>query len=327
MISEYKNVFYTFNLNIIGGVETFLFELARKYGKYDITVFYQTGDLNQIRRLKKYVKVRKYNGEKIKCEKMFFNYDIDIIDNIEAKEYVMIIHAMFKSQKDIVAITHPKITKYLCVSESAGKEFEELTGIKPELCRNPLQMSKEEKKPVIWLISATRLTYEKGKHRMIKLANDLDNAGINYIWLIFTNDTDVIDNPNIVYMKPRLNIRPYIASIKGKGFGCQLSDAEGDCFFTRECEELGVPLIVTPIPSFKEQGLKENINCYYMPFDMVDTKVERLLNILEYEPYSIADQWDKYLFHSKSTYIEDKEDFSEDDEVQEQFNFNKYARM
>ena len=51
----------------------------------------------------------------------------------------------------------------MCVSESAGKEWEELTGIKPKLCRNPLEITEEEKKPILYLVSATRLTKEKRK--------------------------------------------------------------------------------------------------------------------------------------------------------------------
>ena len=140
---------------------------------------------------------------------------------------------------------------------------------------------------------------------MIRLAEELDKAGINYLWLVFTNDINAIDNPNVIYVKPRLNIRPYIQSIKGKGFGVQLSDCEGDCYFTRECEAIGLPLIVTPVPSFKEQGLVEGKNCYYVPFDMVDVNVNRFLNIPTYEGYIGTDKWLDILDKSKSTYKEE----------------------
>ena len=302
---ESKNVFYVSNFNTIGGVETYIFELARKYNDYDITVIYNTGSLEQIQRLKKYVRVIRYQGQKIKCDKAFFNYETDIIDNVEAKEYIQLIHAMFKTQGNLTAKTNPKITKYLGVSEGACKEWNELTGNNITLCRNPLQITEEEKKPTLYLISATRLTAEKGKDRMIRLAEELDKANINYVWLVFTNDIDKIPNDNVVYMRPRLNIRPFIASIKGKGFGVQLSDSEGDCYFTRECEALGVPLIVTPIPSFAEQGLVEGKNCYYMPFDMIDLKIDRLLKIPTYEPYINQDGWLDMLVKSKSTYKEE----------------------
>lgn len=303
---EGKNIFYVSNFNTIGGVETFIYELARKYKDYDITVIYKTGDQKQIKRLKQYVRVKKYNGgEEIKCKKAFFNYETDIIDHVEAEEYIQLIHALFKSQGMHPRI-EPKITKYLSVSRSAGKEWEELTGKKCEYARNPFTITEEEKQPVLYLISATRLTAEKGKSRMKRLAEELDKANINYLWLVFTNDLNAIDNPKIIYMKPTLNVRPYIASVKGKGYGVQLSDSEGDCYFTRECEALGVPLLVTPIPSFEEQGLVDGKNCYYIPFDVKDIDIKKIANkIPEYEGYVVEDKWDKQLAKGKSTYQSD----------------------
>ena len=302
-----KNVFYISNFNVIGGVETFIYELAKKYNEYDITVVYNTGSVNQIRRVKKYVRVVKFNqGDIIKCDRAFFNYETDIIDFVEANEYIQIIHALFKTQ-GLTPRIHPKITRYVSVSERAGKEWEELTGFKCTVVRNPLTLDVDDKSNVLYLISATRLTAEKGRDRMIRLAEELDKAGIKYLWLIFTNDTNAINNPNVIYVKPRLDVRPYIASIKGRGFGVQLSDSEGDCFFTRECEAFGVPLIVTPIPSFKEQGLVEGKNCYYVPFDMVDVDVKRFINIPTYEPYIGNDKWLDMLYKAKSTYKEELE--------------------
>ena len=302
---ESKNIFYVSNFNVIGGVETYIFELVRKYKDYDITVIYKTGNIDQINRIRKYVRIKRYNGEEIKCKRAFFNYETDIIDKVEAEEYIQVIHAMFKTQ-GLTPRVNPKITRYLCVSKSAGEEWEELTGFKCEYCRNPLTITEEEKKKTLFLISATRLTPEKGKNRMITLADKLNKAGVNYLWFIFTNDTQAINNPNIIYMKPRLDIRPIIASIRDRGYGVQLSDCEGDCYFTRECEALGVPLLVTPIPSFKEQGLIDGKNCYYIPFDMQEIDIDKIVNkIPEYEPYLGEDTWDKVLVKSKSKYKEE----------------------
>jgi len=319
---ESKNIFYISNFNVIGGVETFIYELAKKYKDYDIAVVYNTGNVNQIRRLKKYIRVYKYEHQKIKCDKAFFNYETDIIDNVEAKEYIQIIHALFKTQQNLTPRLDPKITSYLCVSERAGKEWEELTGFKPKLCRNPLELVDEDKQDVIYLISATRLTSEKGRDRMIRLAEELEKAGIKYLWFVFTNDRSVFISDNVVYVSPRLDIRPYIKSVKGKGYGVQLSDSEGDCYFTRECEAFGVPLIVTPIPSFKEQGLVEGKNCYYVPFDMIDVNVERFKKIPSYDPYITQDKWGDILVKSKSRLKEEqnKEYLVEALETYEEYN-------
>ena len=298
------NIFYVSNFNIIGGIETFIYELARKYSDYDITIVYKTGDQDQLERLRKHVKVRQYQGQKIKAKKAFFNYHTDIIDHVEADEYIQIIHAMFKTQ-GIDPKLNPRIDRYLSVSNSAGAEWKELTGKDTTTCRSPLTITPEERQEPIILVSATRLTAEKGKDRMKKLAQDMDRAGINYMWFIFTNDRNRIENPSIYYMKPTLNIRPFIASIRGRGYGVQLSDCEGDCYFTRECSALGVPLIVTPVPSFKEQGLIEGKNCYFVPFDMKDTKIERIMRIPEVEPFQVQDQWEKILIKEKTNYKEE----------------------
>ena len=59
-----RNVFFFYNINSIGGVETFFWELAKKYHKkYDITVYYVTGDPKQISRLRQYVEVIQYKNQ------------------------------------------------------------------------------------------------------------------------------------------------------------------------------------------------------------------------------------------------------------------------
>lgn len=304
---EASNLFYVSNFNVIGGTETYIYELTRKYKDLDITIVYKTGHWEQINRIAKNVKIVKYRGGRIKCKKAFFNYDIDLIDKIDADEYVEVIHAMYKTNK-LTPHIHEKINHYFAVSEIAAKEWEELTGIKPIVVRNPLQVLEEEKKPVLILVSATRLTREKGKDRIIKFGKLLNEKGIKYLWLIFTNDTDAIKNPNIVYLKPKLNVRNYLSTLKqcGNVYGFQASDCEGDCYFTRECEALGIPLICTPLPSFEEQGLKDGVNCYYIPFDMQNIDIDRIVNnIPTYKPYIRDDSWRNYLINDKSNYKED----------------------
>lgn len=302
------NIFYISNFNVIGGTEQFIYELTRKYKDLDITVLYKTGHWKQIERIAKNVRIIKYKGEKVQCKKFFCNYETDIIENVDAEVYTQIIHAMFKTNK-IKPRVNEKITQYFAVSEIAASEWEELTGIKAKVVRNPLQVLEEEKKPVLFLVSATRLTREKGKDRMEALGRMLNANGIEYLWLIFTNDDSTIDNPNMVYVKPRLNVRNYLSGLKNTGnvYGVQLSDCEGDCYFTRECEALGIPVLGTPIKSLKEQNLVDGKNCYYLPFDMQDIDIKRIVNnIPKYEGYIRDDAWRKELANVKSNYKEEE---------------------
>ena len=99
-METYTNVYYFYYLNAIGGTETFLYQLAKKYKNYDLTIFYRYADPNQLRRLRKYARCIQFVGQEIYCEKVFFNYGMDIIDNVHAKKYYCVIHADYEAMKD-----------------------------------------------------------------------------------------------------------------------------------------------------------------------------------------------------------------------------------
>lgn len=295
----YNNIFYFDRLNEIGGVETFFYEIAKKYCDNDITVFYSYGDLKQIQRLKKYIRVIKYTGQKIKCKKAFFNYNLKPIDNIEAEKYYEIIHANYRDL-GVRPNVHDKINEYIGVSQSVCDVFTELTGLPCTLCYNPITI--EKPKRVLYLISATRLTAEKGKNRILKLAKALDDAEIPYIWTIFTNDTRAIQHPRIIFMKPQLNIRDYIAKAD---YTVQLSDTEAYCYTMIESLLLNVPVIVTPWDCLKELNITNEYG-FILPFDMTNIPVNEIYNKKFNFKYNLKpDNWDKILELSKSTYKEE----------------------
>lgn len=300
-ITGLKNVFYFADINSIGGVETMFYTLARKYGeKFDITILYRTGDAKQIDRLRKYVRVIQYRGQYIQCEKAFFNFDTSPIETIDAKEYSVILHSDYHARK-ITVPYHPKITRWIGVSENVTKTARAQSGYKEiETCYNPIIVDKPRK--VLRLISATRLTAEKGKHRMKILADALTKADIPFIWTVFTNDTVPIDNPNVVYMKPCLTVTDYIAD---SDYLVQLSDTEGYSYTILEALCLGVPVITTPCPVYAEMGLNEK-NSFILPFDMSEIPVKAIYKGLKkgfkYEPH--ADRWEELLAPGKSDFDE-----------------------
>ena len=271
-------------------METFLYYLSKTFN--DFVVYYKDdkSDLAQLSRLGDRVEVHKWKGEKIKCDRIFLNYNTDIIDYVEAKEYIWMIHMNYKTQNR-VPTKHPKITKYCGVSKTACKQFEELSGKKCELLYNLVALDKPKK--VLKLISATRLTEEKGRNEMIKMGNVLNDFGLPYLWLVFTNDWNVIDNPNIVYMSPKLDITSYIAEAD---YLVQLSRSEAFCFSVVEALMLGIPCIVRDLPVWEEIGLKDRENCFILDFNMNDIPVEEIYKGLpkfEYTPPK--SDWDKYL--------------------------------
>ena len=54
----YSNIFYFKRISKIGGTEQFLYEIAKKYKDWDITVFFDEADAFQLKRLKKYVRCK-----------------------------------------------------------------------------------------------------------------------------------------------------------------------------------------------------------------------------------------------------------------------------
>ena len=158
-------------------------------------------------------------------------------------------------------------------------------------------------KKILNLISATRLTYEKGKSRIEKLASMLDKANIPYLWLIFTDDTKAINNPNIIYMKPRLDIINYIANAD---YLVQLSDNEGYCYSVVESLCVGTPVIVTDMPVMKEIGVNK-ANGFILDFELNNVDLNAIYKGLpkfEYKPKE--DNYKKLLIKSKSDYEPNK---------------------
>ncbi len=262
------NIFYFRNISKIGGIETFLYYMAKLYSIYDITIIYKQADEEQLKRLKKYVKCIKYYEQEIECQKAFFNYNLDIIDKVKAKEYYQIIHGDYKAT-GIPCNTNPKITKYLAVSKIAADSFFEETGLKPEVIYNPLSIDKPKK--ILKLVSATRLTNEKGYNRMIKLAEELTKNNIPFEWNVFTNKSD-INSEFFIVRKPKLNI---INDIAEADYLVQLSDSEGYCYSIVEALSVRTPVICTDIPVIKEIGVNEN-NSYILNMDMSNINVDKI---------------------------------------------------
>lgn len=294
---KYSNVFLCRGLGKIGGVETFLYEIGKKYGVWDITILYTEANLKQVRRLSKYVRCIRLT-EEVECDVCFMNYQAPR-DLIKAKKYVFIAHANYEVEgRDV----YTEADEYYGVSKWVAEAYERLLkkqGIDKEVkvAYNPLTI--EKPKRVLKLLSATRLSKEKGKDRMIKLANELSNKGIPFLWLIFTNDLEKIDNPNVVYMKPTLDIKNYMVEAD---YVVQLSDTEGCPYTPMEANSLGIPCLFTPVESMKEIGIQG----YMLPFDMKDIDVEKIYNEIpkvDWKPPK--DIWDTLLVHKKSTYTPD----------------------
>lgn len=303
---KHKNILYLNYISEIGGVETFVYEMVKKYKDLDIAVVYKYADIRQLERLKKYCRVYKHTNEKIECEVAIINYDISIIDYIckNAKIYE-VIHGDYENKVyTIKPPVHDRVYNYVAITKHIYDSFKKITGKENViLSYNPLTI--EEDKDKLILVSATRLSPVKGKNRMIKLANELDKQGIDFIWYIFTNDTKEINNKNVVYMKPRLDISYWI---KQADYLVQLSDTEGLSYSINESLYRNIPVIVTPLPYLKEIGVEDGLNAHILNFDCsnIEELVNKLQNKLKFEFKKLKDEYDHILIKSESHYEEDK---------------------
>ena len=312
-----KNIYYFLKISKIGGIETFFYQLAKKYKDWDLTIYYRYADPEQLKRLKKYVRCVRYTDQKIKCDKAFFNFNTDIIDNVEAKEYCLVVHGNYE-WLECECPQHPKITKYYGVSKDACEAFTRLTGKKCEVIYNPLEVDKPEK--LLKLVAACRMEDPvKGGSRTKTLVQALDNycnrTGKKYMLTVFTNElfnadgtrmqNDIISD-NVVYMKPRLDISPYMVDAD---WVIQLSDNfEGYNYTVNESLSYGTPVVITPCNVYKELGITEN-DALFLNFDLsnMEQVIEDMFNKKLKPTYKPpVDGWDKVLVKGKSTYAEDK---------------------
>ena len=289
-----KVIVYFKLVNNIGGVESFVYYLSKKY---EFEFWYKDGDPIQIERLAKNIKVKRYNGETLECDTFIVNYNPDIIENVIAKEYIMMVHCDYSAVK-FKPITHPKFTKYIGVSQYVCDVFTRLTNIPCELCYNPvyLDIPKVEKDKPLHLLSMTRLSSEKGGWRIDKLSSILDQYRINYKWTIYTNKSPRFQSKNIEIKPPKLDLTEEIAKAS---YVVQLSDAEAFCLSVVEALTLGTPVIVTDLPVYKEIGLNED-NSITIPLMFDDFDIDKLHERkFTYTPPK--ENWSKYL-PTKKTY-------------------------
>ena len=251
---EHSNILYIRDLSELGGVETFIYEMAKKYHNLDIAVVYKTSHINQLKRLKKYCKAYRHTTQKIICDVAIINYDVSIIDYIDEKaDIYQVVHGDYENKAYTwKPPTHERIKSYIAITKYIEDSFKRITGLNNVIqMYNPLTIESSKK---LVLISATRLSRIKGKDRMIKLAEELDEQRIDYIWYVFTNDTDAISSDNVIYMKPRLDISYWMDQAD---YLVQLSDTEGLSYSINEMLYRNKPVIVTP---FTSAFLKNNSN-------------------------------------------------------------------
>ena len=298
------NIFYFYSLNDIGGCETFFYYMAKKYGKYDMTIYYSdpNSSKSQIKRLKRYARVKKYDGEKIECDVAFWNYKPVIIDNVKANTHIGVIHANLMKQTELWdTLKHyaHKIDKWVAVSKDAAEAFTQKTGIECEYAYIPIEYDFKRRRLII--TAAQRMDTMKGAERLIALEKELNRQKIPHIIWVFTNKFDKYLGENVFYMQSRLDLLDYVA---GSDFFFCASDYESYGISKVEALCMGVPVIRTPLKVDEELGINDS-NSIVLNFacdnieEVVNQMITKKFNF-KYKP--VEDKWEQYLSKKESTY-------------------------
>ena len=298
----HDNIIYIRDFTEIGGVETFTYEMAKKYRDIDIAVVYKTAHPLQVERVSQLCPVYQHTNQQIKCKVAIINWDTSIIDFIDknAKIY-QVIHGDYTHEAYTwKPPTHERITEYLGVTKLIRDSFSQyMHKSNVDYAYNPLTIEPYKKR--LMLVSATRLSRIKGAERMYKLATALDLKGINYVWYVFTNSLDVIRKPHVIFMKNRLDVQKWIAEAD---YLVQLSDTEACSYAINEALYRNIPIIATKLPYLEEIGVKDGVNAYLMDFDCSNMEhiVDNIENVPKFKFKPLPDSYTKILYKSKSKY-------------------------
>ena len=278
----------------ISGIVSFIYYFCQTFkDKYDILVLFDRMTYEQQFRLKRIVRVEQNRKDlDIYCDTIMMNNLLDPMPS-SVKKYnkkIRIIHGC-KLYDDWKIPENDNYDYVVPVSDSVMESFKnEIILDKCKVINNITYTTKS--RPALRLISATRLSAEKGGKRIVQLAKMLNAENIPFIWTVFTNDKFPENVDGIVLMKPQLNISPYIAS---SDYLIQLSDTEGFGYSLVEALELGVPIITTPVESLNAIGFEDKKHGYVIPFDM-NFDVRQIINKpkkfnFKYDNDSRVKQW------------------------------------
>ena len=279
----------------LGGIETFIYSFCRNMcALYDIMVLYNKMDTKQIERLIPYVKVERLDkSKKIICDTVIVNRISDTVpENIKFGQKIQMVHAcrLIDTWKVPTDADH-----IVAVSDVVRRSYPQTDESNCEVINNFTYPEKTQK--ALRLVSGTRLTFEKGKGRMEKLATLLHDNNIPFIWTVFTDKSLNFNIEGVVAMKPTLNIKSYMAS---SDYVVQLSDSEGFCYSIVEALEMGIPVLTTPIDVLSELGFEDGVHGYILPFDMEKINIKKIIKGVKPFKYdnknkSKVKQWQKIL--------------------------------
>ena len=253
-------------------VKNFVYQM---FDKYDITLLSGTFGDDILEEMQLCTHCEVYDKDKqYECDILLHNFqDNAVKPNIHARQTFILLHCDYAKMSH--SNTFQTDMKYIAVSEEAAEHMRKAYKIDCKAIE-PFLVSHSPQK-VLKLVSATRLTIEKGYLRMVKLCELLKANNIRFQWIVFSEyDKKIADMPEFICMGQQPNdvVMDYMADAD---YTVQLSDHEGWGYSVNESLSVGTPVLVTGISVF-DSVVKDGYNGYKLPLDMQDINIDRIVN-------------------------------------------------
>lgn len=301
----YQNYLYT-----IGGIETFVYNLTKHYKDRDITIIANSIDIDQAITLSRYADVIVDDRRtRIDCDVLLLgNYNCDeIMPRVSAKKIYQMIHADWEELtkmspwRGFTWKPNQRVDGIIAVSDSAATGLKNSMDVDSKVIYNILDDDFKDDDGLTF-ITLSRMTAEKGAHRIVEMAKAFKKAGKNFTWFLCCTLDQITDSvllkeiksiPEFVIIKPDVTNKRFI---KNADYLVQLSDTESFCYSAYEALQRGVPVILT---DFKEAHniVDDGENGYILKKDLSNLDVDKIFNHIPTGNYYIDrcnhDSWEQ----------------------------------
>lgn len=249
--------------------------VANMHTEHEIVVLSATFSDYMQSELSKYAECVTYDKDiTYECDIYLHNFqDNALKPNIHARHTFILLHCNYAKMRH--SNTFDRGIKYIAVSEDSAEAMRKVYKIDC-VAIEPFHVEHKPNK-VLRLVSATRLTTEKGYLRMVKLAELLKANHVRFQWLVFSEyEKKIADIPEFINMGAMPNdvILDYMADAD---YLVQLSDHEGYGYSVHEALSVGTPCLVTDLPVF-QNVIVNGYNGYRLPLDMQNINISEIVN-------------------------------------------------
>lgn len=294
----------------VGGIESAVYNLASGLDSegYGVTILYSSAESQEsIFKYATVADVVKVTPELVlECDTALIASNHKIPKQLKAKRYLQWVHSDY--EKYNLDLYNTDIAEFISVTQHCADVIKEREGVESKVIYNLIAEDfGQDDRPVLRLVTNSRVSPEKGFDRMLVLAEKLVSENVRFVWTVYGDNSqrpkeyeDVIRKFKHIEQVQFVGYKSDITiGLTSADYLVQLSDWEGCPLSVLEALKMGVPCIVTDWGGVSEL-IEDKVNGHILPMSMnidrrhidkiVDQKPE-----FEYEPLSTAKDWVKIL--------------------------------